>query len=134
MDTSKGYYEPPFEPPNDNSVPLVPIVTTTHQTPSAFTPAALAVDEFLQMSDHESCDKRESFVGFGELDWFADIGLFHEQAHKRALEAIEVPEFFAHSPANSASFYKPAKASMSLKKPRIEISDDEEYLTVPDLG
>ncbi|KAJ6805718.1 B-box zinc finger protein 24-like [Iris pallida] len=133
-DTSKGYFEPPFEPPSDNSLPLVPIVPTTHQAPSAFTPVALAVEEFLQMSDPESCDKRESSVGFGELDWFADIGLFHEQAHKRALEAIEVPEIFGSSPANTAAFYKPTKASMPLKKPRTEIADDDEYFTVPDLG
>ena len=137
-ESGKGY----FEPPSDNSAPLLPIITSTRQSSSAFTPAAFAVDEFLQMSDHESNGKhilfqKESPVGFGELDWFADIGLFHDQPHKRSFEAIEVPDFFTNSPPDDAAFYKPAKASLSvpLKKSRVEISDDdEEFFTVPDLG
>lgn len=74
-------------------------------------------------------------VGFGELDWFADIGLFGEQVPHQALAPAEVPQLPAPQSSNYAP-YRPPKSSMPYKKPRIEISNDDidDYFTVPDLG
>jgi len=71
--------------------------------------------------------------GFGELEWFADIGLFHEQMPKGTLTTAEVPELPTPQ-ASNAAFYRNSKVGLSQKKPRIEISDDEDSFTVPDLG
>ncbi|KAM0940120.1 putative transcription factor interactor and regulator Znf-B family [Dioscorea sansibarensis] len=122
-----------FEPPNRHAQLQAPNNLSTQQTPSAFTQSAWAVDEFLQLSDYESADKKETPAGIGELEWFADIGLFQGQGHKGGLSAAEVPELVIPQASNAAS-YRPAKSSMLLKKPRTEFSDDEEYFTVPDLG
>uniref|UniRef100_A0A1D1ZDI3 Salt tolerance protein n=1 Tax=Anthurium amnicola TaxID=1678845 RepID=A0A1D1ZDI3_9ARAE len=120
------------EPPNHTPQPIVQKVPSAQQTSSAYMPSTWAVDEFLQLSDYESSDKKETPIGFGELDWFEDIGLFHEQVPEQAMTAAEVPEVPV-SPASSATLYRPTK-STPLKKPRIEISDTEDYFTVPDLG
>ncbi|XP_073099219.1 B-box zinc finger protein 24 [Elaeis guineensis] len=132
-DTEKGQ----SEPSNNSSMHLAPKVPATQQAPSTFTPSTWAVDEFLQLSDYESSDKlqKESSIGFGELEWFADIGLFNDQMPKGTLmTAAEVPEL-PNSQSSNAAFYRPNKyGNISSKKPRIELSDDEEYFTVPDLG
>jgi hypothetical protein len=71
-------------------------------------------------------------LGLGEFDWLADMGLFSEQLPQEALAAAEVPQL-PISPPTNVNAYRPPKFSMSHKKPRIEI-DDDEYFTVPDLG
>lgn len=79
--------------------------------------------------------QKESAGGFGELEWFGDIGLFHEQIPKGTMTAAaEVPELLPRSQPTNAAFYRNSKVGMPNKKPRIEISDVEEYSMVPDLG
>lgn len=71
---------------------------------------------------------------FGEFEWLSDIGLLGEQVSQEALSAAEVPQLPVPQ-STSATTYKPPKFSMSYKKPRIEVPDDEEeFFTVPDLG
>ncbi|KAF0933537.1 hypothetical protein E2562_018795 [Oryza meyeriana var. granulata] len=121
----------------------------TQQAPSPqFLPQGWAVDELLQFSDYESGDKlqKESPLGFKELEWFADIDLFHNQAPKGGAgrTTAEVPELFASQAANDEAYYRPNRAAAAFttatgvrqsKKARVEIADDEEdYLIVPDLG
>ncbi|CAO2039560.1 unnamed protein product [Urochloa humidicola] len=77
--------------------------------------------------------QKESPLGFKEMEWFADIDLFHDQAAppKAGRTLAEVPELFGSQAATDAAYYRPSKA----KKARIEVTDDEEdYLIVPDLG
>ncbi|GJN02482.1 hypothetical protein PR202_ga19838 [Eleusine coracana subsp. coracana] len=72
---------------------------------------------------------------FKELEWFADIDLFHGHAPPPNA-AAEVPELFAspHTPTDAA-FYKAAGGARQSKKPRLELpDDDEDYFIVPDLG
>lgn len=128
-DSEKHHYEPPNQSLALQDARLPPI----QESPSSFMPSAWAVDEFLQLSDYESNDKKESHVGFGELEWFTDIGLFPEKIQKGTLAAAEVPELPSPQTSN-AVFYRNSRVGASNKKPRIEISDDEEYFTVPDLG
>ncbi|OEL20435.1 B-box zinc finger protein 25 [Dichanthelium oligosanthes] len=85
--------------------------------------------------------QKESPLGFKELEWFADIDLFHDQAAPKAGRTLaEVPELFGSQPASDAAYYRPSKAGAGAgvrqsKKARIEVTDDEEdYLIVPDLG
>uniref|UniRef100_A0A0E0K251 B box-type domain-containing protein n=1 Tax=Oryza punctata TaxID=4537 RepID=A0A0E0K251_ORYPU len=84
-------------------------------------------------------------LGFKELEWFADIDLFHNQAPKGGAAAgrttAEVPELFASQAANDAAYYRPPNRAAAAtgfrqsKKARVELPDDEEdYLIVPDLG
>nr|URA29434.1 B-box protein 51 [Muscari aucheri] len=128
-DSGQGHHEPP----NQNFALLDTKVPTTQGSPSSFMPSAWSVDEFLQLSDSDYGEKKESHVGVGEIEWFEDIGLFHEPANKGAMAAAEVPELPSPQAINAA-FYRTSKAGMPNKKPRIEISDEEEYFTVPDLG
>ncbi|KAL6634014.1 hypothetical protein ACP70R_026685 [Stipagrostis hirtigluma subsp. patula] len=107
-------------------------------SPPEFLPQGWAVDELLHFSDYESGDKllqKESPLGFKELEWFADIDLFHDQAPTKA---AEVPELFASQAATDAAYYRPSKGSAGVrqsKRPRVEIpDDDDDYLIVPDLG
>lgn len=74
-------------------------------------------------------------IGFGDLDWITDIGLYNEQVpqSQEALTAAEVPQL-PFTPASNATSYKPTKPFSSHKKPRLQISDDEEFFIVPDLG
>ncbi|TVU29335.1 hypothetical protein EJB05_20898 [Eragrostis curvula] len=108
--------------------------------PPQFLPQGWAVDELLQFSDYESSDKmqKESPLGFKELDWFADIDLFQDQAPKAGRMAAEVPELFGSQADNDAAYYRPSKPAAGVrqsKKARIEVPDDEDdYLLVPDLG
>nr|WDW32502.1 RNG1 [Oryza sativa] len=132
-----------------------PAPTVAVDTPSPqFLPQGWAVDELLQFSDYETGDKlqKESSppLGFQELEWFADIDLFHNQAPKGGAAAgrttAEVPELFASQAANDVAYYRPptrtdddaftaATGFRQSKKARVELPDDEEdYLIVPDLG
>ena len=82
---------------------------------------------------------KESPLGFKELEWFDDIDPFHEQAPKAGRTLAEVPELFGSQAANDAAYYRTAKAAAGAgvrqsKKARIEVTDDEDYLIVPDLG
>ncbi|KAK8449086.1 hypothetical protein SEVIR_7G157900v4 [Setaria viridis] len=125
-------------------------------------PSGWAVEDLLQLSDYESSDKaskqpskpflffmttsnqsshgfllllrKDSPLGFKELEWFADIDLFHGHAPAKTTTA-EVPELFASpQPATNAGFYKATGARQS-KKPRVQLPDDEDdFFIVPDLG
>ncbi|PAN38847.1 hypothetical protein PAHAL_7G202100 [Panicum hallii] len=96
-------------------------------------PSGWAVEDLLQLSNYESSDKKDSPLEFKELEWFADIDLFHGHAPAKATTA-EVPELLASpQPASSAGFYKTSGARQS-KKPRVELPDDEDFFIVPDLG
>lgn len=61
------------------------------------------------------------------------MGLFGEEVPQEALAAAEVPEL-PTSHSGSTFTWRPTKSSMSYKKPRIEVVDDDEFFTVPDLG
>ncbi|KAF5184363.1 B-box zinc finger protein [Thalictrum thalictroides] len=115
------------EPPNQNSQPLISKSLPTPQPSTCTSPTSWAIDDLLQFSDFETNDKKES-VGFGDqFEWFTDMGLFNDQA-------AEVPQLPVSKPSN-LTLHKSIKSYMPpYKKPRIEISDDEEYFTVPDLG
>ncbi|TKW40165.1 hypothetical protein SEVIR_1G228600v4 [Setaria viridis] len=133
----KATVEPPQQPAVSAEAQQVP-------SPPQFLPQGWAVDELLQFSDYESGDKlqKESPLGFKELEWFADIDLFHDQAAPKAGRTLaEVPELFGSQAASDAAYYRPSKAAgagagvRQNKKARIEVTDDEEdYLIVPDLG
>uniref|UniRef100_A0A5B6Z647 Putative B-box zinc finger protein 25 n=1 Tax=Davidia involucrata TaxID=16924 RepID=A0A5B6Z647_DAVIN len=128
-DTEQNHLEP--QPPNQNAQQIT--MKTPTQQASSFTPPSWAVDDLLQFSDFESSDKKEK-LEFGELEWFTDDGFFGEQVPQEALAAAEVPQL-PIAQSSSATTYRPTKFNMPHKKPRIEISDeDEEYFTVPDLG
>ncbi|XP_078434109.1 B-box zinc finger protein 24-like [Wolffia australiana] len=102
-----------------------------HQTSSSLSPSAWAVDDFLQLSDYESSDKKDSPGEFGELDWFSDIGFFPHQVPRAAVSAAaEVPQLPV--PGHGAT-HRPAKPA-PFKKQRIEALDVDDYFTVPDLG
>ncbi|KAK4352988.1 hypothetical protein RND71_028506 [Anisodus tanguticus] len=62
-----------------------------------------------------------------QLKWFKDIILFGERP------VAEVPELSISQSSNENS-YKPTKFYTPHKKPRIEIPDDDEYSTIPNLG
>ncbi|KAF5733920.1 hypothetical protein HS088_TW16G00361 [Tripterygium wilfordii] len=126
--TEKSSLDPP--PPNHSSKQTS--TKTPVQPQSSFT-SPWAVDEFLQLSDFESSDKKEQ-LEFGEFEWLADMNLFGEQLPQETLAAAEVPQL-PMSQSNNVSSYRPPKSSMPLKKPRIELpDDDDEFFTVPDLG
>lgn len=128
------------EPPKSYAPNVEPKFSPVPQVASPFVPS-WPVDDFLQLSDYESNDKYQkgSPLGFGELDWFSDIGLLQEQQTptKGSRATAEVPELrvpHSHNNNSMASFYKPHKSGVTFKKPRIETSDDEEFFVVPDLG
>ncbi|XP_020107513.1 B-box zinc finger protein 24 isoform X1 [Ananas comosus] len=123
-------------PPECSPSLLVPKVPAAQAAPAPPVPAPWIVDDFLQLSDYESSDKfqKESSLGFVELDWFEDVSLLQDQMPKGAPTAAEVPEV-PTSQTSSTAFYKPSnKSNISFKKPRIALSDDEEFFVVPDLG
>ncbi|KAJ3671507.1 hypothetical protein LUZ60_007586 [Juncus effusus] len=145
-----------FEPsPPKSSVSKVVVesskVLQAPHVDSLFVPS-WPVDEFLQLSDYESNDKyqKNSPLGFGELDWFSDIGVLQEPQIPTKGSLAEVPELRAQSNNHhnnnyynnnnyntnyGSPLFKPVKANTPFKKPRIEIcSDDEEFFVVPDLG
>lgn len=77
---------------------------------------------------------------FGELDWLTEIGMFGDQVAQETLAAAEVPQLPVSSQSSAITSYRPNKYYMPSKKPRIEISDDDDDhftvpdFTVPDLG
>ncbi|KAE8728094.1 B-box zinc finger protein 24 [Hibiscus syriacus] len=92
-----------------------------------------AVDDLLELSDIQSLNKKEQNE-LGELEWLADIGLFGDQLPPEVLAPAEVPQLPILQ-SNNPNLYRPTRHSLPLKKPRIEIpDDDDEYFTVPDLG
>ncbi|KAE8701863.1 putative Leucine-rich repeat (LRR) family protein [Hibiscus syriacus] len=94
------------KPPN-KSAPQTSMKTPQHQH-SSFA-SQWAVDDLLELSDIQSLNK---------------------EALAQA-EILQLP--IPHS--NNTKLYRPTKYSMPLKKPRIEIpNDDDEYFMVPDLG
>ncbi|KAJ4954887.1 hypothetical protein NE237_011670 [Protea cynaroides] len=121
-----------LEPSDQNSRPPSMKTMPIPQTTTYASPSWTVVDDLLQFSDFDSSDKKRS-VEFGELEWFTDIGLFGEKVPEEALAAAEVPQLPITQPSN-ATLYRPTKSNVPFKKPRIEISDEEEYFTVPDLG
>ncbi|RWR96811.1 B-box zinc finger protein 24-like protein isoform X2 [Cinnamomum micranthum f. kanehirae] len=127
-DSETGHPEPPKRSSSK------PVMKVPASQPHAFMPSSWAVDDLLQFSDVEAEDKKEA-IGFGDLDWITDIGLYNEQVpqSQEALTAAEVPQL-PFTPASNATSYKPTKPFSSHKKPRLQISDDEEFFIVPDLG
>ncbi|XP_051193909.1 B-box zinc finger protein 24 [Lolium perenne] len=125
--------------------PAAPAESQQQQVPSPpqFLPQGWAVDELLQFSDYESSDKlhKDSPLGFKELEWFtADMELFHDQGPKAGRATMEVPEFFASQVADDDAYYRTASRVAAnagvrqSKKARVEITDDEDFFIVPDLG
>ncbi|XP_022733272.1 B-box zinc finger protein 24-like [Durio zibethinus] len=120
-----------LEPPN-NSAPQT-LMKLPPQQQSSF-PSSWSVDDLLQFSDIESPDKKEH-LELGELEWLADMGLFGEQLPQEALAAAQVPQLPVPQSSNFNNSCRPTNHFMPLKKPRIEIpDDDDEFSTVPDLG
>lgn len=70
---------------------------------------------------------------FGELEWLGEMGLFSDQLSEETLAAAEVPQLSVPQ-SNYLTPYRPTKSNVPQKKPRIEIPDDDEHFTVPDLG
>lgn len=125
-DTKKSCLEPPNHSAQQTSMKL-PV-----QQPSNFN-SPWAVDDLIGFSDFESSPDKKEQIEFGEFQWLADMGLFGEQLPQEALAAAEVPQLTV-SPSVNVTSYRPTKSNMPNKKPRIEISDEDEYFTVPDLG
>nr|ACC85612.1 zinc finger protein [Phyllostachys edulis] len=133
---SKGSSKPPSVVAAGGVPKRVPAAAQEVPSSPFLPPSGWAVEDLLQLSDYESSDKKESPLGFKELDWFEDIDLFHDHAPgKWGSTAPEVPELFASpQPASNAGFYKTSGERQS-KKSRVELpDDDEDYLIVPDLG
>ncbi|XP_050206838.1 B-box zinc finger protein 25 [Mercurialis annua] len=125
-DTKSSCLEPPNPSAQHTSMKL-PV-----QQSSSFN-SQWGVDDLLQFSDFESSPGKKEQLEFGEFQWLADTGIFGEQLPEETLAAAEVPQLTVPSSVNFSS-YRPTKSNMSNKKPRIEICDEDEYFTVPDLG
>ncbi|XP_031094694.1 B-box zinc finger protein 24-like [Ipomoea triloba] len=119
-DAPNAQLEP--QPPKPNSQQIT--VKTPSQQLSGITSPSWAVDDLLGFSDYESSEKKEQ-LELGELEWLKDIGLFGEH---------EVPELSVAPQPSHASMNKSAKFYMPHKKARIDVPDDDEFFTVPDLG
>ncbi|KAL2332220.1 hypothetical protein Fmac_019801 [Flemingia macrophylla] len=121
------------EPPNRNAQVSGSTKVPSQQVPS-FT-SSWAVDDLLELTGFESPEKKES-LQFGELEWLADEGIFGEQFTQESLAAAEVPQLPVTHNGGSVASYRTSnsKSYMSQKKPRIEVLNDDEYFTVPDLG
>ena len=78
-----------------------------------------------------SVDLQKEQMEFGELEWLTDYGVFGD-------EAAEVPQLPASHSINTTSYRQNKFYVPHNKKPRYEISnneeDDDEHFTVPDLG
>lgn len=130
-----------LNPPSNNNAQQIPMKTqtthNTHQVPS-FTSPSWAVDDLLHFSDFESSDKKDQ-LEFGEFEWLTDMGVFGDQVGEETLAAAEVPQLPISHSSNTNS-YKSTRFNSPNKKPRIEISDDDDDhftvpdFTVPDLG
>ncbi|XP_059318295.1 B-box zinc finger protein 25-like isoform X2 [Lycium ferocissimum] len=71
----------------------------------------------------QNAQQKEQQLELGELEWLREVALCGERP------VAEVPELCNGSPYRPTKFYYTPH-----KKPRIEIPDDDEYSTVPDLG
>nr|ABC25454.1 zinc finger B-box protein [Solanum sogarandinum] len=118
----KNQLEP--QPPQQNSQQVG--LKMPPQQLSGITSPSWPVDDLLGFPDYESSDKKD-LLELGEFEWLGGIDLFGEQT------AAEVPELSVPQSSNT-NIYKTTKYQMPYKKPRIEISDEDEYFTVPDLG
>ncbi|KAH0889319.1 hypothetical protein HID58_051748, partial [Brassica napus] len=89
------------------------------------------LDEFFRYSDLECSNKQQEHLDLGEVDWLAEMGFFGDQPDQEALPAAEVPEL-----SHVHSYNRPMTSNVSNKKPRFEISydDEEDHFLVPDLG
>ncbi|XP_060171961.1 B-box zinc finger protein 24-like [Lycium barbarum] len=122
-DAVKTQLEP--QPPQQNTQQVS--LKMPPQQLSGITSPSWQVDDLLGFPDYESSDKKE-LLELGEFGWLGDIDLFGEQT------AAEVPELSVPQPSNT-NIYRTTKYNMQpCKKPRIEIPDEDEYFTVPDLG
>ncbi|XP_059300181.1 B-box zinc finger protein 24-like [Lycium ferocissimum] len=122
-DAVKTQLEP--QPPQQNTQQVS--LKMPPQQLSGITSPSWQVDDLLGFPDYESSDKKE-LLELGEFGWLGDIDLFGEQT------AAEVPELSVPQPSNT-NIYRTTKYNMQpYKKPRIEIPDEDEYFTVPDLG
>ncbi|KAJ8540106.1 hypothetical protein K7X08_026495 [Anisodus acutangulus] len=113
------------QPPEQN--PQQVAIKTSPQPLSSITAPPWTLDDLVGLSEIKSNHKKEQQLELGELEWFKDISLFGERP------VAEVPELSISQSSNENS-YKPTKFYTPHKKPRIEIPDDDEYSTVPDLG
>ncbi|KAJ6734232.1 B-BOX ZINC FINGER PROTEIN 22 [Salix purpurea] len=126
-DTQTNSSGPPNQSAQQSSMKIPAQQTSSFAT-------SWAVDDLLQFSEFESSTDKKEHLELGEFEWLTDMGLFGEQLPQEALAAAEVPQLPISPPAN-ANTHRPTKFSMPHKKPRIEISDDDdEFFTVPDLG
>ncbi|KAK6787881.1 hypothetical protein RDI58_016406 [Solanum bulbocastanum] len=121
-DSVKNQLEP--QPPQQNSQQVG--LKMPPQQFSGITSPSWPVDDLLGFPDYESSDKKD-LLELGEFEWLGGIDLFGEQT------AAEVPELSVPQSSNT-NIYKTTKYQMPCKKPRIEIPDEDEYFTVPDLG
>lgn len=121
-DAVKTQLEP--QPPQQNSQQVG--LKMSPQQLSSITSPSWHVDDLLGFPDFESSDKKE-LLELGEFEWLGGIDLFGEQT------AAEVPELSVPLSSNT-NICRPTKYHMPHKKPRIEIPDEDEYFTVPDLG
>ncbi|KAG0496558.1 hypothetical protein HPP92_001249 [Vanilla planifolia] len=119
------------EPPNGNSMVQSPKIASKVQATLASTPTLWAIDDIFQLPEYEATNKR-SPAGFAELSWFSGIGLSPESERSLAA-AAEVPQILFSQPG-SESLYRAHKTSMPFKKPRMEMLQNEDFFTVPDLG
>ncbi|WZZ39633.1 hypothetical protein YC2023_035892 [Brassica napus] len=80
-------------------------------------------------ANHQS--NKQEHLDLGEVDWLAEMGFFGDQPDQEALPAAEVPEL-----SHVHSYNRPMTSNVSNKKPRFEISydDEEDHFLVPDLG
>lgn len=81
------------------------------------------LDEFFRYSDLEWSNKQQEQLDLGEVDWLAEI--------KKLYRQWKFPSFLMF-----ISYNRPMKSNVSNKKPRFEISydDEEDHFLVPDLG
>ncbi|KAM3374420.1 B-box zinc finger protein 24 [Capsicum baccatum] len=121
-DAVKSQLEP--QPPQQNTQQVG--LKMPPQQLSSITSPSWPVDDLLGFPDYESSDKKE-LLELGEFEWLGGIDLFGEQT------AAEVPELSVPQ-SNNTNIYRPTKYNMPYKKPRIEMPDEDEYFTVPDLG
>ncbi|XP_042391074.1 B-box zinc finger protein 24-like isoform X2 [Zingiber officinale] len=119
------------EPPSE--APAVAVASATKvpatQVISSFMNSAWDVDEFLQLSDHETSHKMpkgiQTAAQVPELPapQASNIGVFRTN------------KFTNSKASNNTGSYRANKYGMvASKKPRLEFMDDEEFFTVPDLG
>lgn len=118
------------EPSNHNPKLVLP----APQPSSCTSPTSWAMDDLLHFSDFDTIDKKES-VGFNDqFEWFSDIGIINDHVPQQPFAAAaEVPQLSVSKPSHM-SLHKNFKSNLPNKRPRIEISDDDEYFCVPDLG